>query len=368
MPGRPGQAKAERHQGQQPRRCSGYRLLQLRYAPAGRQRLGQVHRGIDGHLVSAILQHGLQRISHRERALRGEQAGRPQLRLDDAQVEPAKRVTRAGPDRPPERLRRSAVLVFTGQLDAQVVCRREGTRIAVQGLAVVPRRLHDPAGPVSDEPGGHEEDRILRVRGQRHALQCRCGARVAETEIRQRGIVVQYLGPDAASELRHPVKRVGIVLHRGVQVARFALVVRGLFAGVVGDRRELGRRIEGRRILLVVALRCQQIERAERLDRLGRAAGGEQRRARSSSAWSTARLSLELARRGRRAARPNSAAASLYRCIRKSISPRRSTGSASLSPQADCHCPAYFFAAGSLPAQRSRFCPASATPSAVMRF
>jgi hypothetical protein len=45
------------------------------------------HRGVYGHLGLAVLQCRIQRISHRERALRGEQAGRPQLRLDRTQQE-----------------------------------------------------------------------------------------------------------------------------------------------------------------------------------------------------------------------------------------------------------------------------------------
>ena len=61
-------------------------------------------------------------------------------------------------------------------------------------------------------PAVMREDRILRVRGQRLALQRCCGARVADTEVRQRGVVVQRLRQDAGSvfELRHPVKRVRI--------------------------------------------------------------------------------------------------------------------------------------------------------------
>ena len=54
-----------------------------------------------GHLVPSVLQCRVQRISYRKCALRGEQVGRPQLRLDDTQVEPAERVIRAGPDRLP---------------------------------------------------------------------------------------------------------------------------------------------------------------------------------------------------------------------------------------------------------------------------
>src|SRR5262249_2593735 len=152
-----------------------------------------------------------------------------------------------GPDCLPQRVRRRAVLVFPGQLDAQVICRWEGARIAVQGGAVVLRRLCDPARPFGDEPCCHEEDRILRGRGQGLLLQRRGRARIPETEVRQRGVVVQYLWPDTGCpfELPRPVKRVRVILHRGVQVARLAFIVRELLARVIGDGRELERRLGG---------------------------------------------------------------------------------------------------------------------------
>jgi hypothetical protein len=145
--------------------------------------------------------------------------------------------------------------------------------------------LRDPAGPVGDEAGCHEEDRIPRIYCQGRTFQLCGGTRVAEPEIRERGVVVQRLWPGAGSrrDLRDPVKRVGVIFHRGVQVPRFAFMVPELLTRVVRDSREQEPRIEGvlrvRRFLVRVALRCQQVERAERLYRLRDAAGREQCRA-----------------------------------------------------------------------------------------